>query len=232
MQRYIALTAFGIFTLLSPALRSQVDEGKAGAWYIYSWSAAVKESAWGVQGDVQYRNWNIIGDLEQLLLRGGITYKPGDAQIKFAIGYAYTLSGEFGDGNATRYGHRIYQEALLTQQLGERFYLGHRFRYEQRFVEGQDFRTRWRYNFSLTIPLNQNDLQEGAVYIAFYNELFINGERNTGNGNTVALFDRDRIYGALGYSLTGCLRVQLGYMQQITDSWKKGQLQLSVHHVF
>jgi hypothetical protein len=35
-----------------------------------------KNSQFGIQGDVQYRNWNTLGDLEQLLLRSGVTYKP------------------------------------------------------------------------------------------------------------------------------------------------------------
>ena len=134
--------------------------------------------------------------------------------------------------DATRSESRIYQEALFPQKIGSRFYLTHRFRYEQRFVEDQDLRTRWRYNIFLNVPLNKTDLSPGAFYIALYNELFINGERNIGDGRQVAIYDRNRTYGALGYSIKPGLRTQFGYMSQSTNANKKGQFQLSLHHTW
>jgi hypothetical protein len=110
--------------------------------------------------------------------------------------------------------------------------LTHRYRFEQRWVQGQDMRTRFRYNLFLNIPFNQDDLKAGAIYLALYNELFINGQRDIGNGNTVEIFDRNRAYLALGYSITDKLRTQLGYMEQTTNSVSKGQLQVSLHQSF
>ncbi len=71
-----------------------------------------------------------------------------------------------------------------------------------------------------------------TTYLAFYNEMFINGEREIGDGRTVEHFDRNRLYGALGYVPWAGVRVQLGYMRQTTNSVTKGQLQLSWHHAF
>jgi len=34
----------------------------------------------------------------------------------------------------------------------------------------------------------------------------------------------------LGYGLTENLRIQAVWMNQVTDNWTKGQLQLSLHH--
>lgn len=218
---------------LSPlSLSSQVDEDQLGAWYMYFWNTTFGESNFGLQGDIQYRNWNVMGDLEQLLLRGGLTFSPQNTQAKFTLGYGNITTGQFGDGTATVSESRIYQEALLPQKVGARFYLTHRFRFEQRWVEGQDTRTRWRYAIFLNVPLNKTTLEKGAFYLALYNELFVNGGRNIGDGRTVELFDRNRAYGAFGYSLTNTLRTQLGYMEQTTDNIKKGQLQLSLHHSF
>lgn len=221
-----------ISCLLSVEINAQIDESQAGAWYMYFWNTTFKESTWGMQGDIQYRNWNIMGDLEQLLLRGGVTYQPKSTSLKLTLGLAHVSTGVFGDSKATFRETRIYQEALLPQKVCNRLYMVHRFRFEQRFVENQDFRTRWRYNVFANIPLNQNDLNKGAAYFAFYNELFINGERNIGNGNSVELFDRNRLYLALGYSFTDNLKIQGGFMKQRTDSWAKNQLQLSLHHKF
>ena len=39
----------------------------------------------------------------------------------------------------------------------------------------------------------------------------------------VELFDRDRLYGALGYSLTDQSRMQFGYMHQFTDNMTNGR---------
>ncbi|MEM6348277.1 MAG: DUF2490 domain-containing protein [Bacteroidota bacterium] len=211
-------------------LSAQIDEDQMGAWYMYFWTTTFGESQWGLQGDAQFRNWNIAGDLEQLLLRGGLTYKPEGTNALLTFGYANIQTGEFGDGTATVGENRIYQEALLPHKIGKRVYLKHRFRYEQRFVSGQDFRTRYRYNLFFTVPLNQEGLGEGAIYLALYNELFINGQRTIGDGRTVEIFDRNRLYGAFGYSLKDNLKVQVGIMQQTTDNWQKNQIQLSLHH--
>ena len=75
-------------------------------------------------------------------------------------------------------------------------------------------------------------MEKNTIYLALYNELFMNGQRTIGNGNTVEFFDRNRLYGAVGYVIQDGLKVQLGVMNQTTDSWGKNQIQLSLHHSF
>ena len=198
---------------------------------MYFWDTTFKESKFGLQGDIQYRNWDIIGDLEQLLLRGGLTYSPVSS-IKLTLGYGNITTGAFGESTNTTVESRIYQEALIPQKLSNHLYLKHRFRYEQRWVEDQDFRTRYRYNLFLNIPLNQPDLKKNSIYLALYNELFINGQRDIGLGRQVEIFDRNRFYSALGYAFKDNLKIQGGYMVQSTNTTDKGQLQLSLHHSF
>ena len=192
------LVSFGLF--------SQVDESETGAWYMYFYNHQFRDSQFGIQGDFQYRDWQGLGDMEQLLLRSGLTFTPNE--------------------------NRIYQEALIPQKLGSRFYLTHRFRYEQRFVEGQDFRTRYRYNLFLNVPLNRKELSPKAIYVALYNELFINGQQQIGDNRSVEIFDRNRTYLGMGYVLNPQIRFQLGWMNQKTENWGKGQLQFSMHHKF
>jgi hypothetical protein len=211
---------------------AQIDQSKTGAWYMYFFNTQFKNSDFGIQGDLQHRNWNVLGDLEQLLVRTGVTYTPKNSGIMFTLGYANITTGTFGDSTASTNENRIYQEGLFSQKLGGRFFLTHRFRYEQRFVENQDFRTRYRYNLFLNIPLNKKTLEKNAIYTAFYNEIFVNGQTNIGNNNTVALFDRNRTYLGLGYVLKPGQRFQLGWMNQKTNNWGKGQLQFSFHHNF
>lgn len=209
---------------------AQIDEQKIGAWYMYFFNTSFKESGWGVQADVQYRSWDLGGDLEQLLLRGGVTYQPKSANVKFTLGYGDVTSGAYGSSKSTTRESRIYQEALIPQKLGKRFYLNHRFRYEQRFVQSQNFRTRYRYNLFLNVALTKAEMKKNTLYLALYNELFINGQRNIGNGVDVAIFDRNRFYAGLGFMALDNLKVQLGLMNQTTDNWSKNQLQVSLHH--
>ena len=214
---------------IAPKGIAQINEDKLGAWYMYFYNTTIKTGPWGVQGDIQYRNFNLMGDLEQLLLRSGITYKPQNANIKFTLGYGHITTGTFGDDESTTQESRIYQEALYPVKFGERFFTNHRFRYEQRFVESQDFRTRYRYTLFVNIPINQKTMGKNTLYLALYNELFINGERKVGNNKKVELFDRNRLYAALGFYIQKQLKVQLGVMTQTTNAVEKNQLQLSIH---
>ena len=229
MKKSVFLTIACICFFLPNLGQAQINEDKLGAWYMYFFDTTFKESQWGFQGDVQYRNWDIGGDLEQLLLRGGLTYTPKSVNIKFTLGYGNVTTGQYGSSNATTTESRIYQEALFPVQFGNRFYTNHRFRYEQRWVENQDLRTRYRYNLFLNIALNKAAMEKNTLYLAIYNELFINGQRDIGNGNSVAVFDRNRFYVALGYLIKKGLKVQFGMMRQTTNSWSKNQLQLSLH---
>ena len=229
MQKRILLSVTCILYLLQNVVEAQINEDKLGAWYMYFFNTTFKESSWGIQGDLQYRNWDTAGDLEQLLLRGGITYKPKKEDIKLTLGYGNVTTGSYGSENSTTPEHRLYQEALFPVDFGNRFYTNHRFRYEQRFVENQDFRTRYRYNLFLNIPLNKASMDDKTLYLALYNEIFINGQRNIGNGNSVEIFDRNRLYLAMGYIIKKGLKIQMGYMKQSTDNWQKSQFQFSFH---
>jgi len=229
MKKTLVLLAISVLSF-SLSSRAQIDENAMGAWYMYFFNSTINESPWGIQGDIQFRNWDMGSDLEQLLLRGGLTYKPKKADVLLTMGYGNITTGTYGESTDTKAESRIYQEALFPVQFGKRLYTKHRFRYEQRFVENQDFRTRYRYNLFVNVPLNKSTFEKNTLYLALYNELFINGQREIGEGNTVEIFDRNRFYSALGYVIMKGLNVQLGVMQQSTNNWTKSQLQLSIHH--
>jgi hypothetical protein len=108
--------------------------------------------------------------------------------------------------------------------------MNNRFRYEQRFVENQNFRTRYRYNLFLNVGLTSKEMKKKTLYLALYNEIFVNGQRTIGENKSVEIFDRNRFYAAFGYYLKDNLKVQLGIMNQLTNNWKSNQLQFSLHH--
>ncbi len=208
------------------------DEDQLGAWYMYFFNKRFNESQFGIQGDYQFRFWDFGGDLEQILLRTGVTYRPKDTDILFTFGYGNITTGSFGESKSTTHESRIYQEALYPKKIGSRFLLTHRIRFEQRWVEGQDLRTRFRFNLFLNVPFNDTKLDKGVAYLALYNEIFINGQTDIGDGRSVQLFDRNRTYVGVGYGLRKNLRAQLGWMRQTTANWAKNQAQFSLHHNF
>ncbi|MCH1611311.1 MAG: DUF2490 domain-containing protein [Luminiphilus sp.] len=150
------------------------------------------ESWFGVQGDIQYRTWDGGGDLEQLLIRGGFTCRPDTLPGKYTLGVTNITSGQFDQSKQTKTESRTYQQALIPQRPGKKWLLKHRLRFEQRWVNGQDFRTRFSYALFANVPLNRPDLSPCAFYLALYNELFINGQRDIGDGIEVDLYDRNR----------------------------------------
>jgi hypothetical protein len=239
-ERFPRSTAFAATLLALPTLllsspahaaAQGFDEDQTGAWYMLFWNTTFGEGPWGLQGDTQYRDWSLLGDMEQLLLRAGLTYTPEDRPVTFTLGVAHITTGAFGESDATFSERRIYQEALLPQRVGE-VRLRHRYRSEQRWVDDQDFRTRYRYALFADVPLNGRGTGPGALYLALYDEVFINGETSIGEGRQVQRFDRNRLYAGLGYGITTRLRLQGGYMWQTVVAGTKGQLQFSALATF
>jgi len=230
-MRFLQFSMLIGYLFISPTVFSQnVDQSQLGAWYMYMWSAEDTAKELGFQGDIQHRNWKTTGDLEQLLIRGGLTWRPQGSAVKYTLGYAHITSGRFGPSSDTSEENRIYQEALFDQTLGDKLFLTHRFRLEQRWVQNQDYRSRIRYFLGANYPLNQDNLSEGAIYLAFYNELFVNFELD--GRPEQDYFDRNRIYAALGYSVRDNLRLQAGYMWQENRIFGKGQLQFNLIQSF
>jgi hypothetical protein len=225
----LTLHALGASLFPAPS-QAQVDEDQTGAWYMYFWNLPANDRRFGFQGDIQHRNWDTTGDLEQLLIRGGITWTPRESRVMYTLGVGHVTSEPFGPGGEETREKRIYQESLFSQTVGRGFFLTHRFRFEQRWVDDQDFRLRARYFFALNFPFNQETLAAGAHYFSMYNELFLNLNQDIGDGQRVDTFDRNRFYVGYGYSLSDNLRVQFGYMNQRTDDVDKGQLQFSLFH--
>ncbi|MFB9051666.1 DUF2490 domain-containing protein [Formosa undariae] len=201
-----------------------------GSWFMYAFNTEINESQWGFQGDIQHRNWNVSGDLEQLLLRGGVHYTPKNSRLKLTAGYAYIQSGYYDSSEIQNHENRIYQEARIPQKIGSRFYLAHRFRFEQRIVQNQDFRTRFRYALSIDVPINNRLLIPKTWYVTVYDEIFINGQKDIGNDIQVDLFDRNRAYFGIGYIISPHLKSTFGFLRQSTSTWSKNQFVLSLFH--
>jgi hypothetical protein len=196
------------------------QESNLGNWWIYFGNMKVK-SDWNWHNEVQYRNYNIAGDLEQLLLRTGIGYNLTENNNNVLLGYGYILSQPYIDSTNQKVSiveNRIYQQFINRQKIGI-VAVQHRYRFEQRFIEG-DFKMRFRYFLALNIPLNNKELIDKTVYISAYNEIFLN--------TSGTIFDRDRLYGGLGYRFSKTVKMEIGYMNQFFTNGSSDQMNVVV----
>lgn len=213
--KFAILCIFFSLFLFPSQLKAQ--ESNLGNWLIYIGNKKIN-SKWNIHNEVQYRNYNAIGDLEQLLLRTGLGYNITD-NANLLLGYGYILSENYSNGTdkkTTVNEHRIFQQFTTKQKLGK-VSLSHRYRFEQRFVE-EDFKMRLRYFLGFNLPLQNNENGKNPLYLSAYNEIFLNTESS--------VFDRNRVYGGLGYKFSDSLRLELGYMNQFFETSGRDQINI------
>ena len=215
MNKKTILVTLAILLALPTIVSAQ--DSNLGNWLIYIGSKKLN-SKWNIHNEVQYRNYNAIGDLEQLLLRTGVGYNVNDKN-NVLLGYGYILSenyiGESDDKIAINE-HRIFQQYTTKQDISK-VSLSHRYRLEQRFVE-EDFKLRFRYFLSLKIPLKIKEKGTSPLYLSAYNEIFLNSKSS--------IFDRNRVYGGLGYNLSENIKIELGYINQFFETNSRDQINL------
>lgn len=197
---------------------TKAQESDSGAWYMYFGNNKIgKNINW--HNEIQYRNYNWGGDLEQLLLRTGLGINLSENNNNLLLGYGYILSKPYIEGIKTRNSeNRIFQQFINTLSIG-RVSIQNRYRLEERFLTG-DFKMRFRYFMGFNIPLSRNRMGPRTVYLSLYNEIFLNFES--------PVFDRNRAFGALGYKIGDHLKIEAGYMFQIYEHDKRGQFQVGL----
>jgi len=210
-----------IFTVLSlGSITAAAQKNDLGAWYMYFGNNKIsKKLNW--HNEVQYRNFDVAGDLEQLLIRTGIGYDLTENNNNILLGYGFILSQPYVNGEKKEnIEHRIFQQFITKQKFG-RFNLQHRYRLEERFLQ-DDFRMRFRYMIGLNIPITQKEMLPKSLYASVYNEIFLHVDS--------PVFDRNRVYGALGYVINKNMRIEAGYMNQIQENRNRGQIQIGFYN--
>ena len=214
MKNKIKVAIF-ILGLILP-ISAQSQDSDFGNWLIYIGNKKLSQK-WNLHNEVQYRNYNAIGDLEQLLLRVGLGYTFNESKNNVLLGYGYILSENYLDNNTDKVSineNRIFQQFTSKQKIGI-VSLNHRYRFEQRFVQS-DFKMRLRYFLGLNIPLTKKE--NNKLYFSAYNEIFLNTEP--------AVFDRNRLYGGIGYRINKNIRLEAGYMNQFFEKNSRDQLNI------
>lgn len=208
--------SFLFLVFLTPRIATAQDSD-LGNWLIYIGNKKLNNK-WSIHNEVQYRNYNAVGDLEQLLLRTGLGYNITENN-NILLGYGYILSENYigeTDDKVSVNEHRVFQQFTTKQKVGK-IGLSHRYRFEQRFVE-DDFKMRLRYFLGVKVPLQYRKDEKNPLYFSVYNEVFLNIESS--------VFDRNRVYAGLGYTFSKALRLELGYMNQFFETSGRDQINL------
>ncbi|RZK20854.1 MAG: DUF2490 domain-containing protein, partial [Hymenobacter sp.] len=113
---------------------------------------------------------------------------------------------------------RLWEQIVLTQ-YAHRLKIEHRYRLEQRWFTFRDdhteFRQRFRYRFNAFLPLNHKKIEPGTVFLAAYDEIFLNPKG--------PVFERNRVYGGVGYQLNQHFILQAGYVNQANYNYTATQ---------
>ena len=217
-MKHIKLLSVLFFSLTS--VFSFAQNNDLGAWYMYFGNNKITKK-FNLHNEIQYRNFNGIGDLEQLLIRTGIGYDLTDNNNNILLGYGFILSKPYKNGEKTEnIEHRIFQQFITKQKFG-RFNLQQRYRLEERFLE-DDFRMRFRYYLGFNIPLSNKEMEPKTLYLSAYNEFFLHLNS--------PVFDRNRVYGALGFVINKNMKIEAGYMNQIQENKNRGQIQIGFYN--
>lgn len=199
-------------------------EDDFGAWYIYAGSNRISDKL-DIQADAQFRFFEVVSNLNQILLRVSLNYKVND-KISFGAGYAYIdTDPTFTDDQITGAPllendideHRIFQQLFLKNVWGK-FKIEHRYRLEQRFLSSSlsenTTEYRIRYRLQVTFPINER------WFLNAYDEVFINMQE--------PIFGQNRLYGAIGYNFNKNINTQIGYLKNHFTGINFDRLQVAV----
>ncbi|CAM3703665.1 DUF2490 domain-containing protein [Flavobacterium saliperosum] len=209
-----------LFLLLFIPIHSFSQKNDVGNWLMYFGNQKINER-FNWHNEIQYRNYNFVDDLQQLLLRTGVGYNLTENNNTILLGYGYIHSQNYVGNTSDKVKtneHRVFQQYITRQNFG-RVFMQHRYRIEERFLS-DDFQMRLRYQLGFNIPINNKTMVEKTFYASAYNEIFINTQ------NT--FFDRNRLYGALGYVINKNLKVEAGFMAQTLENTNRNQFQIAL----
>jgi Protein of unknown function (DUF2490) len=216
--KYILL----VFGFISFTNISFAQNSKIGDWLIYFGNQKIN-SKFNWHNEIQDRNYNILGDLSQLVIRTGIGYNLSENNNNILLGYGfiqtktYTASG-LKEDKVTKNEHRIFQQ-FITKQNFNNYYIQHRYRLEERFL-ADDFKMRFRYFLGINKPITKKTMEKNAIYLSAYNEIFLNDEKPT--------FDRNRLYAAIGYCINKNIKIETGFLVQMLENSRTSQFQIVV----
>jgi len=213
------------FSLISFSTFGQAPSEATGIWFM-GFNQTRLHKNWSIHAEAQYRSFEITPNTEQVLLRGGVNYHINNSAFA-SIGYAYITNYSYDKEQLQGVQvseNRIWQQFLMRNNVGRCFF-EHRYRLEQRWIQSNNnnrYLDRIRYLIRVTVPLNKKVVEKKTLFLSFYDEVFIHFSATP--------FDRNRLYGAIGYQFLPNANIQLGYLAQTVNNTTKQYLQAAIFY--
>ena len=174
---------------------------------------------WGGFAEVQARTNGVLHDYFYNELKAGGSYDIDPNFTVFVAGGRYSTADYRDlDAGPLNVEKRLWEQLTLTQ-YSHRLKIEHRYRVEQRWFTFRDgsteFRQRFRYRLNGFLPLNSKKIEAGTVFLSAYDEIFLNPKG--------PVFERNRLYGGVGYQFNQHLVVQVGYVNQANYNYQVNQ---------
>jgi hypothetical protein len=184
----------------------KAQDSKLGTWGIATVVLPGDSShKWGGYSELQLRANGAFSQFQYYEAKAGVSYDI-DKNFIALLGtgtyhtYDYT---DLGKGPTTNE-FRLWEQMTVNQFL-YRIKFEHRYRVEQRWVNG-DYRNRFRYRLNMFIPLNNTKIVAKTWFLSVFDEVFFN--------NKAPNFERNRVSAALGYQFDKKWIVQAGWLNQ------------------
>lgn len=191
-----------------------------GSWFVGTVQLpGSTTNRWGGFAEVQVRTNRVFNDYFYNELKAGGSFDVDPNFTVTVAGGRYTTSDyqDLGAGplNAEK---RLWEQVVLTQ-YSHRLKLEHRYRIEQRWFAFRDdrteFRQRFRYRLNGFLPLNNKKIEPGTIFLVAYDEIFLNPKG--------PVFERNRVYGGVGYQFNKHFIAQVGYVNQANYNYTATQ---------
>lgn len=196
-----------IFVLLTArSFRAHAQDSKVGTWGIATVVLPGDSShKWGGYSELQVRTNGPLSQFQYYEAKAGVSYDINkDFTALLGTGTYHTYDyADLGSGPNTNE-FRLWEQMTVNQFL-YRLKFEHRYRIEQRWVNGA-YRNRFRYRLNMFIPLNNTKIVAKTWFLSVFDEVFFN--------NKAPNFERNRISAALGYQFNRSWIAQAGWINQ------------------
>ena len=193
--------------LIIYSLTVNAQDSKLGTWGIATVvMPGDSVHRWGGYTELQARtNGAAFSQFQYYEAKAGVSYDIDKNFIALLGTGTYHTYDYFNvDKGPITNEYRFWEQMTINQYLS-RLKFEHRYRVEQRLVNG-DYRNRFRYRINMFVPLNHPKIVAKTYFLSVFDEIFLN--------NKAPNFERNRISAALGYQFDKKWIVQAGWINQ------------------
>jgi len=205
MKRFFSTKATSFLVAFAFCLGAAAQNNKLGSWDIVGLNMNFKNN-WTVYLETQTRSQQLTEDFYYHELKAGLQYNiPKKGHLFFGVGdyKTYAYPGNY-KSPATAKEFRMWEQLVLINNI-DRIKIEHRYRIEQRWVNGQ-FLNRFRYRLNPIIPINHKTIVSNTFYVTAFDEVFFTNE--------APYFLRNRAFAGAGYQFSKLFALQGGYIRQ------------------